>query len=425
MKKYFSLRGIYLRFVLLIILPVIAVQLINAYVFLQRHWDSVSDYMNRAVIAEISYVFEEIAKYNMEQAKLATVKFNMRLTTITLEQYYELKGRHKYNKNLALLTNYLSISFADNYTVGFNKNSRSVYVSVLINDMAYYLEFGRKRIISPTTHIFIYSMIISSIIIFMVSFIFLKNQMRAIVRLSQAAERFGRGQNIEEIKPSGPFEIRSLAKSFIRMQKRISKQIKYRTELLGQIAHDLRTPLTRLKLKTEMLENLQDRTKIHQDLDEIDDVLTQYLNFAKAEGNENSVQIELNGLIKSIVAKYEGVDIKFRSNVETFFYYTKAKAFIRAISNVIDNAIKYSNSKVRISTQIDGNDFVISCDDDGNGITGIDTKEMFEPFVKGSNSKGYGLGLAIVKSIVNNHGGTVQLTRSRLGGVCISILLPI
>jgi len=239
---------------------------------------------------------------------------------------------------------------------------------------------------------------------------------------------FGQGK-IYHFKPSGAKEIRSLGLSFLRMRKKILKQIKNRTELLAHIAHDLRTPLTRIKLQLSLINENNDIKNIHDNIKKIEDMINSYLIFAKEEGNEENRQCNLTHIINNIINLLNDdritFDNKIKENHQVLFL--KVDAMDRALTNVVDNALKYCLSNVMICLLKVNDQIFIQIEDDGPGIDEKGYKKALEPFNQLGISKkqGYGLGLAITKNIINAHGGDIMLDKSKMGGLKVTIKLPI
>ena len=261
----------------------------------------------------------------------------------------------------------------------------------------------------------------------MIAIIFLKNQTRPIVNLAKAAEKFGRGQYINEFRPSGAKEIRQAAYEFDRMRKRISIHLNQRSEMLSGISHDLRTPLTRLKLQLAFLDQKDLAKKMSDDIEEMERMLNEYLEFARYQKNEETKLTDINFLIEDIVKKYgknkidlelgEINQIKIRSN-----------SFKRCLVNLLDNGLSYGK-KIKIITKKTINNTIILIDDDGSGIIESERQNVIKPFYRidksrGQNKSGVGLGLSIANDIIRSHGGNIYLDKSPQNGLRVKISLP-
>jgi len=261
----------------------------------------------------------------------------------------------------------------------------------------------------------------------MIAIIFLKNQTRPIVNLAKAAEKFGKGEYVKEFRPSGAKEIRQAAYEFDRMRKRISIHLNQRSDMLSGISHDLRTPLTRLKLQLAFLKQQDLAKKMGDDIEEMEKMLNEYLVFSSQQKTEVTEKIDLNRIIRDTVKKYEGkqIDMKLEENPEINL---RPNAIKRCITNLIDNALSYGK-KVEILTKKTMNNFLIFVDDDGPGIPEKEHRNVMKPFYKidksrSLNKSGVGLGLSIANDIIRSHGGNISLEKSPLNGLRVKISLP-
>jgi len=246
--------------------------------------------------------------------------------------------------------------------------------------------------------------------------------------LAKAAEKFGKGEYIKEFKPSGAQEIRQAAYEFDKMRKRISIHLKQRSEMLSGISHDLRTPLTRLKLQLALLKQQDLAKKMSDDIEEMERMLNEYLEFSRNQKNEDTGIIEINSLIDEVVKKYntEKIKINFNNNIEIPL---RQNTFKRCLNNLIDNSLSYGK-KVEISTKKIVNDLIILIDDDGPGIPKEEYEKVMKPFYRidksrGQNKSGVGLGLSIANDIIRSHGGNIFLEKSPLNGLRVKISLPL
>jgi two-component system osmolarity sensor histidine kinase EnvZ len=286
-----------------------------------------------------------------------------------------------------------------------------------------------KRLVSSTTYIFLLWSVGSSIVLLVIATLFLRNQVRPIRQLARAAERFGLGQEASNYRPSGASEVRQAGRAFLVMQSRIQRQVKTRTEMLAGISHDLRTPLTRMKLQLAMLD-LQDKhqQELQTDISEMEHMIDEYLQFARGQQKEESTQVVLADVLQNIVDSYlrqdEPVSLTSKSNASLAL---RPKAFRRALQNLIDNALRYGQ-KAQLELYEDGAYLVVSVRDNGPGIPTDKQEEVFRPFARldpsrSQNTSGAGLGLSICRDIIQAHGGTIEL-RNRKKGLQVLVNLP-
>ena len=257
--------------------------------------------------------------------------------------------------------------------------------------------------------------------------IFLKNQTRPIVNLAKAAEKFGKGESIKGFWPSGAQEIRQAGYEFDKMRKRITVHLNQRSEMLSGISHDLRTPLTRLKLQLAMLTQQDLAKKMSDDIEEMERMLNEYLEFSRYQKSEQTELINLNYVIKDIVKKYEGkqVNLSLEENPKINI---RPNSMKRCLINLLDNAFAYGQ-KTEIFTKKMMNSMVILIDDDGPGIPEKEYQNVLKPFYRidksrGQNKSGVGLGLSIANDIIRSHGGNISLEKSPLNGLRVKVSLP-
>ena len=258
--------------------------------------------------------------------------------------------------------------------------------------------------------------------------IFLKNQTRPIIKLAEASERFGRGEDVDEYTPSGALEIRKAGYEFERMRKRILRHLNQRSEMLSGISHDLRTPLTRIKLQLALIKDEEISKKLSHDVDDMEKMLNEYLQFSKSTFAEKNEEFNISDLIFSIVNKYEKNNILIEQNEKNTFNGRK-NLIQRCLNNLIDNALKFANN-VKIKQHKIKKNILIFIEDDGPGIPFSEYDNVFRPFYKIDKSRGQskssvGLGLSISSDIIRSHGGNIELGESKMGGLIIKISLPV
>ena len=261
----------------------------------------------------------------------------------------------------------------------------------------------------------------------MIAIIFLKNQTKPIVKLAKAAERFGKGEFVKEFRPSGAQEIRQAAYEFDKMRKRITIHLNQRSEMLSGISHDLRTPLTRLKLQLALLKQQDLAEKMSVDIEEMERMLNEYLEFSRHQKNEETEQTNLNNLIEEVVGKYNNKKINIILD-ENLKINIRPNSIKRCLANLIDNGLSYGKN-IEICLKKIKNDVIIFVDDDGPGIPEKEYKNVIKPFYRidksrGQNKSGVGLGLSIANDIVRSHGGYILLERNSLEGLRVRISLP-
>ncbi len=288
--------------------------------------------------------------------------------------------------------------------------------------------FPKERIQASSIRIFAFWISIPAILMLAIAIIFLKNQTRPITKLAQASERFGRGEDIEEFRPSGALEIRQAGLEFDKMRKRILRHLNQRSEMLSGISHDLRTPLTRIKLQLAMIEDKNLSKKLSMDVDEMEKMLNEYLQFSRSNFTEKSEKFNLSELIMSTAKKYENKNILVDQENEVFFSGRK-NLIQRCLNNLLDNAVNFSKN-IKVTQQKVKRSVLIFVEDDGPGIPSSEYENVFKPFYKVDKSRNQtkssvGLGLSITSDIIRSHGGNIELRRSKMGGLKVKIFLPV
>ena len=312
----------------------------------------------------------------------------------------------------------------------FNTSKFKNAVEIKIRSGSDVIEFlvPKEMVSASSVRLFVLWTTLPSILLIIIALIFLKNQTKPLVKLAKAAERFGKGDYVNDFRASGSQEIRKAAFEFDRMAKRINRHLNQRAEMLSGISHDLRTPLTRLKLQLAMLKQKEISEKMSKDIDEMERMLNDYLQFAKTQAQENTTKINLNNLLKSIKDQFNNKKISFNNESQTIELNGRPTALKRSFENIIQNALTYGN-KVDIFIQKGNNRAFVIFEDDGPGIPEDQYKNVFKPFFRldksrSLNHSGVGLGLAIVEDIINSHGGNILLSKSKLKGLQVKISLP-
>ncbi len=286
----------------------------------------------------------------------------------------------------------------------------------------------KEMVSNSSVRLFVLWTTLPSILLIIIALIFLKNQTKPLVKLAKAAERFGKGDYVNDFRASGSQEIRKAAFEFDRMAKRINRHLNQRAEMLSGISHDLRTPLTRLKLQLAMLNQQDVSKKMSKDIDEMEKMLNDYLQFAKTQAQENTSEIDLNNILNSLVIDFNTEKISLVKSKELIKLKGRPTALKRSFENIIQNGLIYGN-KVNVDVQKGNNRAFVVIEDDGPGIPEDQYKNVFKPFFRldksrSLNQSGVGLGLAIVEDIINSHGGNIQLGRSKYNGLYVKISLP-
>lgn len=428
MLSKFIPSSLFVRFTLIIVLPIIFAQAIATYIFYNRHWESVSKNMALSLANEIHTVLEiEKQKISPDERYKLYAKLGIKFNITKLSTYNIYKDI--YPSEAQFLYNNLKSNFDFPIQIKFTDNQSNIKINLFKNNQLYSFVTNSKRIDNPTTYIFILWMTGTSLIFIFLSIIFARNQIRPIIKLARAADIFGRGQGNLSLKPAGAGEIRKAAVAFLKMKERIERQIAYRTEMLAGVSHDLRTPLTRMKLQLALNEN-QDIQSILEDVKDMEYMVNSYLDFARGDAREVVKQVSFVKFLSKIIDPYlKGKKNLVIKNCPNIKFFLKVEAIKRCFQNLLDNAFKYGKCAV-INCFLEEENFCIEIHDDGPGIPENMREEVFKPFFRIEESRnketgGVGLGLAITRDIISNHGGQIYFEKSELlPGSKVVILLP-
>ena len=355
---------------------------------------------------------------------------------INFKEGVSLGEKNLFNENSYLpdiLTRELWRELNRPFTINFEYSPREIEINMQIENGVLNVLAPRDRLFSSTTYIFVLWMIGSSLLLFGIAVLFLNAQVRSVRRLARAADSFGKGRDVPNFKPEGALEVRQAAKAFNIMRDRIKKQITQRTEMLAGVSHDLRTPLSRLRLQLEMLDGVDKKelTGLKDDIDEMQGMLDAYLSFARGETEESPEKILIYSLLKNIQEKFKLANKDFTLIVPntTELITIKKMALKRCLINLITNADKYANN-IEVKAILNKKNLEIYIDDNGPGIEELERENVFKPFYRvdpsrNLNTGGVGLGLTIARDIARSLGGEVALDKSHLGGLRAIIILPV
>ncbi len=425
-------KRLFYRALLIVAVPVIVLQLIITIVFFDSLWIKTNKGMTKALVNEINTFIEvyndEI--YNKDEIKnLFSVYQDLNIEYVADKNFNYQYQKRRFSPVDRTLRRELKSKFgAEGFW--FDSLTYKELIDIRIPNQLGYFKFlvPKDRVTSSSARIFALWITVPAIIMVFISLIFLKNQTRPITNLAKAAEKFGRGEEIEEFKPSGAAEIRQAGYEFDKMRKRIIRHLNQRSEMLSGISHDLRTPLTRMKLQTAFIKDQDLKNKLSDDINEMEKMLNEYLQFTSSSYLEKDEQFNLSDLINKIIEKYNNENIS--KNILPRIYINGRKNLIRrCINNLIDNAIKYGE-KVNLELSKNNNNLFIKIEDNGPGIPEEEYKNVFKPFYKidkgrADSKSSVGLGMSIASDIIRSHGGNIKLEKSSLKGLGVKIFLPI
>ncbi|MDA8842657.1 ATP-binding protein [Candidatus Pelagibacter bacterium] len=425
-------KRLFYRALLIVAVPVLVLQLVITIVFFDSLWIKTNKGMTRALINEINlfvevYGNEETNKDELKNQFSLFIDLNIELVkNKSLENKYTERWFSPIDRTLR---RELKSSFGTE-EFWFDTTSYKELIDLRIKYQDGYFKFlvPRDRVTSSSARIFALWITVPAIIMVIISLIFLKNQTRPITNLARAAERFGKGEDVDEFRPSGALEIRQAGHEFDKMRKRILRHLNQRTEMLSGISHDLRTPLTRMKLQIAFIKDKDLAAKLAEDINEMEKMLNEYLQFTSSSYVEKDKMFNLSELIEKIVTKYDNENIQ-KDLLPRIYINGRKNLINRCLNNIIDNALKYGN-KVQIKLNKENTNIFIIIDDDGFGIPKEEYENVFKPFYKidkgrADSKSSVGLGLSIASDIVRSHGGNIVLDKSKMNGLSVKIFLPV
>ena len=427
-KKILPKRLFY-RSLLIIAVPIIGLQLIISIVFYDSLWIKTNKGMTRALVGEIrtfinAYENEEYDKEFLILIFREHLDFNVKFESLKI-----LPSKDKERKFSPIdrtLRRELKAKFT-NYWFDTTSYKNLIDLRIKYKDGYFQFYVPKERVTSSSARIFALWITMPAFLLITISIIFLKNQTRPIISLAKASEKFGRGEEVEEFRPSGALEIRQAGYEFDKMRKRITRHLNQRSEMLSGISHDLRTPLTRIKLQLAFIKDKEISNKLSNDISEMEKMLNEYLQFASSSSEEKTETFDISELLESTVIRYEKKEIT-TDIPERVFLDGRKNLIRRCFNNLIDNSIKYSNN-ILISLKKSANSIIIIIDDDGPGIPKNERENVFKPFYKIDKSRSdsrssVGLGLSIASDIIRSHGGNISLETSPANGLRTKIFLP-
>ena len=425
-------KRLFYRALLIVAVPIIVLQLVITIVFFDSLWIKTNKGMTRTLVNEISTFIEayESEKNDKQEINnLFSLFLDLNIELKLKEEMQDQQNERWFSPIDRTLRRELKSKFAvNNYWFDTTNYKELIDLRIKYKDGYFKFLIPKDRVTSSSARIFALWITVPAIIMVIISLIFLKNQTRPITNLARAAERFGKGEDIGKYKPSGALEIRQAGKEFDKMRKRIERHLNQRTEMLSGISHDLRTPLTRMKLQLAFIEDKNSVKKLSEDINEMEKMLNEYLQFTSSSYAEKDEMFDLTELIDDVIKKYNNKNIS--KNLLPRIYINGRKNLIsRCLNNLIDNSLKYA-SKVELSLNKKNTNIFIIIDDDGPGIAKSEYDNVFKPFYKinkgrADSKSSVGLGLSIASDIIKSHGGNIKLEKSKMDGLRVKIFLPV
>jgi len=428
-KKVLPKRLFY-RSLIIVATPMILLQIIITVVFFDSLWIKANKGMTRSLVSEVQTMFDVYKKGDENDQQMIVNLYSKNFDFVIVFKENELLPSKKTERWFSPIDRSLRRELKpvfDSYWFDTTSYKELVDLRIEYNNGFLQIFLPKHKIAPSSARIFALWITLPGLLLILIAMVFLKNQTRPIVNLAKAAEKFGKGESTKGFAPSGAQEIRQAGYEFERMRKRITIHLNQRSEMLSGISHDLRTPLTRLKLQLAMLTQQDLAKKMGDDIEEMERMLNEYLEFAQYQKSEKTKLMNFNYVIKDIVKKYEGKQINLFLE-ESPEIDIRPNSMKRCLANLIDNALAYGQ-KAEIFTKKMMNNMVILIDDDGPGIPESEHENVLKQFYRidksrGQNKLGVGLGLSIANDIIRSHGGNISLEKSPLNGLRVKVSLP-
>ncbi|WP_231858114.1 ATP-binding protein [Thalassospira lucentensis] len=427
--------GLLGRSLLILMTPMLLLQIVTVLIFFERHWDTVARQLSRGLAGDIAFVIDYLGEYpDADHFEWLQHSARTRLQLDILFEPDEILERQITQPPFGLVSqelfNALNERLQRPFFFDLDVDDRKLEIRVQLKDGVLSVVAPRKRLYSSTTYIFFMWIAGSALILYGVAVMFMRNQVRPIRRLAKAADQFGRGVEVDTFKPEGAAEVRLAASSFISMRDRIARHLSQRTALLAGVSHDLRTPLTRMKLELAMQGSLPGVDALKQDVVDMERMVDAYLAFARGEEGEKAMPTDIGKLITDQVGESlrdgQQIDLHIADSLEMDL---RPQSVRRCLANIMSNAGRYANNlSVRAGRR--GQDYEIVFDDDGPGIPVDKREDVFKPFYRLEESRnqatgGVGLGMTIARDSARGHGGDVFLEDAPGGGLRVRLVLPI
>ncbi len=438
MIKKFLPRSLLGRSLIILTVPVLLILSISTYVFFERHWERMTSRLAVAVAGEVALIVDRyeyasndaqrdmLTKKALEHLQLSVQFFDNSTLNFTPSQYQWRAAIIE-----KTLDHQLQKTLDEPYRIIIDTKEKWIQIQVQFLNGVLMITSPERRLFSSSGYVFLMYMIGVSALLMVVAILFMRNQIRPIKRLAIAADRFGKGRDVPFFKVEGASEVRQAARAFLGMRDRLSRQIEQRTAMLAGVSHDLRTPLTRIKLQANILQESADKNALLSDIDDMERMMNAYLEFARGDGQEEMERIDVVGLLERLKNNFEreGLKVNVDKQLSELFLFLKPVAIERAFSNLFSNAHKYATI-LSVSFTVDEDVLRLIFSDNGKGVHPDHYEDVFKPFYREETSRnqktgGTGLGLPITKDIILAHGGDIALGQSVDGGLQVTVTLPI
>lgn len=427
--------GLFGRSLIIIVAPMILLQTVVAFVFMERHWQSVTDRLSAAVVRDIAGLVDVIETYPQDTdfdtiKRIARERFELQMSISPLEDLPAPRSKPFFSILDTALSEQITRQIGKPFWIDTVGNSDLLQIRIKLENQVLKLFVRRNQAYASNTHIFLLWMVGASIVLLAIAIIFLRNQIRPIQRLAEAAERFGKGQPVpEDFRPRGAQEVKRATISFLEMRDRIERALEQRTAMLAGVSHDLRTVLTRFRLQLALVPHNNEVEALTNDVEDMQGMLQGYLDFAQGDTGEEAKDVNVQDLLSRFQTEAETLGKEFTVNwTGSSDAHVRPSAVFRLLSNLVSNGFRHAD-KIEIRGRGQGKWLQLEVHDNGPGIPWEKHDEVFKPFVRldearNQDESGTGLGLAITQDIVHSHGGEISLDDSDLGGLCVTVRLP-
>lgn len=431
-------KSLYGRSLIIIVMPMVILQSVVAFVFMERHWETVTWRLSAAVTRSIAGVINVYETYpqdpeRTELTRIAAESLDLTISFLPIDALPPAGPKPFFSLLDYTLSREISRQIGRPFWIDTVGRSNLVEIRIRLEDTVLRVFARRSQTYASNSHIFIIWMVGTSLILLLVAVIFMRNQIKPIQQLADAAESFGKGRDIpENFRPAGAREVRRAANAFLEMRDRIERQIEQRTTMLAGVSHDMRTVLTRFRLEVALLGDSPETEALVADIDEMRDMMEDYLAFARGDGDEQTAPTNVHTLLEELKTGADRLghktEIDFTGDPDITL---RPNAFKRCLQNLVENACRYGKH-IRITGRRDDRRLTISVDDDGPGIPEAERETVFRAFYRIDTARnqdeghgGTGLGLAIARDIARSHGGEIVLGQSQFGGLSATVRIPV
>jgi len=429
-------KGLYARALIIIIAPMVLLQSVVTFVFLERHWQTVTRRLSTVTVQNIAMLIDIYRTYPADAdaatlVRLAEQDLGLRVSFVPGEELPQVRSKPFFDILDTSLSDELTRQIGRPFWIDTVGRSNYVDIRIKLDDAVLHVLARRSQTYASNSHIFLLWMVGTSLVLLTVAILFLRNQIKPILRLSEAAESFGKGRPPpDDFRPRGAREVRQAAHAFIEMRDRIERHVEQRTIMLAGVSHDLRTVLTRFKLQLALFEQTPELEAMRADVDEMQAMLEDYMAFAKGDSGEEIVRTDIGEILSEVKSQAHGTkDIAIEVKEAPLVVPIRRHAFKRAIANLVNNAARFAEH-VNVSAAKHNGALTVEVEDNGPGIPEAEHEQVFRPFyrldhARTQDSGSTGLGLAIARDIARIHGGDIALSRSKLGGLKAVLKIPI